>query len=62
MDDLDSLFDSELASINEVFHQFEVKDKKKEQRILTEQEELKKVKAEVSRVCNLIAAAGIVST
>ena len=47
MDDLDSLFEGELASINQVFQEFEVKDKKTEKRILTEKEELKGVKAQV---------------
>lgn len=45
MDDLDSLFEGELASINKVFQEFEVKDKKTEQRILLEEE--KGVKAQV---------------
>lgn len=46
MDDLDSLFAGELASIDKVFKEFEVKDKKTEQRILTEEEELKRVQPE----------------
>ena len=51
MDDLDSLFEGELASINQVFQEFEVKDKKAEQRMHTEEEELKRVDTKVS-VCH----------
>ncbi len=43
MDDLDSLFEGELANIDQVFQEFEIKDKKKEQRIQTEKEDLDKV-------------------
>lgn len=49
MDDLDSLFEGELASINQVFQEFEVKDKKMEQRIQTEEEELERVQSKVSQ-------------
>lgn len=42
MDDLDSLFEGELASIDQVFQEFEIKDKKQEKRNLTEQEDLQK--------------------
>ena len=45
MDDLDNLLEGELASINEMFHQFEIKDKKTEERIKTEQEELAKLQS-----------------
>lgn len=49
MDDvLDGLFEGELASINEVFQQFEIKDKKTEKRIQTEEEELGRVHLKVS--------------
>lgn len=43
MDDLDSLFEGELASIDQVFQEFQIKDKKTEKRNLTEQEDLKRV-------------------
>ena len=48
MDDLDSLFEGELASINQVFQEFEVKDKQKEMRSRTEEEDLKQVHPKVS--------------
>lgn len=48
MDDLDSLFEGELASINQVFQEFEVKDKRKEIRAKTEEEDLKQVHTQVS--------------
>ncbi len=48
MDDLDSLFEGELADINQVFQEFEVKDKQKERRSKTEEEDLKHVQTKVS--------------
>ncbi len=47
MDDLDSLLEGELASINEMFHEFEIKDKQTERRVRTEEEELKKMVTKV---------------
>lgn len=49
MDDLDSLFEADLASINEVFQEFEIKDKKDLKRQKTEEEELKKRESRVRR-------------
>lgn len=43
MDDLDSLFEGELASIDQVFQEFEIMDKKSEKRNQTEKETLEKV-------------------
>lgn len=43
MDDLDSLFAGELASIDKVFQEFEIKDKKTEQRNQTEKEDLDRI-------------------
>ena len=48
MDDLDSLFEGELASINQVFQEFEVKDKQKEMRSKAEEEDLKQLQPKVS--------------
>ena len=47
MDDLDSLFEGELASIDQVFQEFEIKDKKKAIRNQTEEEDLSKVEDKV---------------
>lgn len=49
MDELDSLFEGELASINEVFQEFEIKDKKKEERMRNEEQDLKKVSLKVCK-------------
>lgn len=43
MDDLDSLFAGELASIDQVFQEFRIKDKKTEQRNQTEKEGLDRI-------------------
>ncbi len=42
MDELDSLFEGEMASINEMFQEFEIKDKQNKKRQLLEQEDLKR--------------------
>ena len=42
MEDLDSLFEGEMASINEMFQEFEIKDKQNKKRQELEQEDLKK--------------------
>lgn len=42
MDDLDSLFGGDLASINEMFQEFEIKDKQDRKRQLAEEEDIKK--------------------
>jgi len=42
MEDLDSLFEGEMASINEMFQEFEIKDKQNKKRHELEQEDLKK--------------------
>ena len=55
MDDLDSLFEGELASINQVFQEFEVKDKKKEQRTKTEEEDLKQAHLKVSNPRGIVS-------
>lgn len=47
MDELDSLFEGELASIDQVFQEFEIKDKKTEKRNQTEQEDLEKLQKKV---------------
>ena len=44
---MDDFLEGELADINEMFHEFEVKDKKKEQRTQAELEEIEKLKAKV---------------
>ena len=48
MDDFDSLFEADLASINQVFQEFEIKDKRDHKRQKTEEAELKKRESKVS--------------
>ena len=43
MDDLDSYLEDELADINDMFEEFQTKDKKVEQRLQTEEKELENV-------------------
>ena len=49
MDDLDSLFEGEMASINEMFQEFEIKDKQNKKRRDLEQEEGLKRKVSKSK-------------
>lgn len=43
MDDLDNYLEGELADINDMFEEFQTKDKKFEQRLKTEEKELENV-------------------
>lgn len=56
MEDLDDYLEGELASINEMFEQFQTKDQKKKQRILTGEEELKAMEKRAKEVRRLNCA------
>ena len=56
MEDLDDYLEGELASINEMFEQFQTKDQKRKQRILTEEEELKAMEKRAKEVRRLNCA------
>lgn len=59
MEDLDDYLEGELASINEMFEQFQTKDQKKKQRILTEEEELKAMEKRAKEVRRLNCEVGV---
>ena len=50
MEDLDTYLEGELASINEMFEQFQTKDQKAEQRIRSETEELRVMEVKAQEV------------
>lgn len=52
MDDLDSYLEGELADINDMFAEFQTKDKKFEQRLKTEEKELEKVQLKANNEVN----------
>ena len=56
MEDLDDYLEGELASINEMFEQFQTKDQQTKQRILTEEEELKAMEKRAKEVSRLNCA------
>jgi len=50
MEDLDSYLEGELASINEMFEQFQTRDQQAEQRIRSETEELRVMEVKAKEV------------
>ena len=56
MEDLDQYLESELASINDMFQEFETKDKQYERRIQTEKEELKVMEVKAQEVSECVRA------
>lgn len=55
MEDLDDILGEEMASFQEVFEQFQEKDKKTEQRIKTEQAELQSMEPKTEEVRDRLA-------
>ena len=56
MEDLDDYLEGELASINEMFEQFQTKDQQTKKRILTEEEELRAMEKRAKEVSRLNCA------